>query len=125
VLHEKILILTIEIRNIPFIRKNKQWSLKEMGKNFYLIIAEYGYVHRVNIQPLIRSISIEEKTLKIDPEEVTYFIERETLVAKKDIGINMIQGRLFEIMSDNAQDATRFFHLPLTRVFEIGQHVNV
>ncbi len=96
-----------------------------MGKNFYLIITEYGYVQRVDIQPLIQSISIEEKTLKIDPEEVTYFIGRETLVAKKDIGINMIQGRLFEIMSDNAQDATRFFHLALTRVFEMGQQVNV
>jgi KUP system potassium uptake protein len=125
VLHEKIILLTIKIQNIPYLRKKRHWSLKTLGKNFYQIMAEYGYFQRVNVQQLIRSISEEEKKLKIDPEEVTYFLGRENLINRKDIGMNRIQGRLFELMSDNAQDATRFFHLPVTRVFEVGQQVNV
>lgn len=43
VLHERILILTINIKNIPYIRKIKHWSLKELGKNYYLNTAADGY----------------------------------------------------------------------------------
>jgi len=125
VLHEKIILLTIKIQNIPYLRKKRHWSLKTLGKNFYQIMAEYGYFQRVDVQQLIRSISEEEKKLKIDPEKVTYFLGRENLINRQDIGMNRVQGRLFELMSDNAQDATRFFHLPVTRVFEVGQQVNV
>lgn len=125
VLHEHIIILNIDIQNIPYIRKEKNWSLKKLGKNFYLVKADYGYFQNVSVQRLMNVLKEKEGELKLDLDDVTYFLGRETLIAKKAIGLNIWQSKLFAFMSANAIDATKYFHLPVTKVFEIGRQVNV
>ena len=125
VLHEKIIILKINIRNIPYFRKKKYWSLKVAGNNFYQVTATYGYFQSVNVQRLMHLLQEHEKKLKLDLDDVTYFLGRETLIPKKGIGMNIWQSRIFTFMSANAEDATKYFHLPVTRVFEVGRQVNL
>ncbi|MCB0547125.1 MAG: potassium transporter Kup [Phaeodactylibacter sp.] len=125
VLHEKIIILKIDIKNIPYLRKKKFWSLKKLGHNFYQATASYGYLQKVNVQRLMSILQDQEKELELDLNDLTYFLGRETLVPKKNIGMNNWQSRVFAFMSANAQDATKYFHLPVTKVFEVGRQVNL
>ena len=125
VLHERILILNIDIRNIPYVNRRKYWSLQKLGNNFYQVTAAYGYLQSVNVQRLMYLLQEREKELNLDLEDVTYFLGRETLIPKKNIGMNIWQSRIFAFMSANAEDATKYFHLPVSKVFEVGRQVNL
>lgn len=125
ILHSKNIILNIEIGNFPYVRDREPWQIKELGQDFFQIKATYGYFQQVNIQLLMKRLEEKEKDLDLDLDDVTYFLGRETLIPKKGIGMNLWQARLFAFLSANAQDATRYFNLPVTKVFEVGRQVNL
>jgi len=125
IIHTKNIILNIEIGNFPYVRDREPWQIKELGQDFFQIKATYGYFQQVNIQLLMKRLEEKEKDLDLDLDDVTYFLGRETLIPKKGIGMNLWQARLFAFLSANAQDATRYFNLPVTKVFEVGRQVNL
>ena len=59
--------------------------------------------------------------LVIDPETVTYYIGRETLVHTKHMPTMMAwREKLFSFMSRNAIRATDFYRIPPDRTVELG-----
>jgi KUP system potassium uptake protein len=62
---------------------------------------------------------------EIDPEKMTYFIGRESVTATKVPGMHPVRERLFVAMNRSAGSATRFFSLPVDRVFEAGTLVEI
>jgi KUP system potassium uptake protein len=65
------------------------------------------------------------KEVELDPQRVSYFLGRETLLATPAPGMYMWRESLFSFMSRNAQPATLYFHLPPERVVEIGTQVEL
>jgi len=61
----------------------------------------------------------------MDPEDVTFFLGRETIIPTKRRGMAPWRERLFVLMSRNAQRATAFFRLPTERVVELGVQVEI
>jgi KUP system potassium uptake protein len=63
--------------------------------------------------------------LTIDPDDITYFLGRETLLVTGRRGMARWRERLFVVMTRNAVRATAFFHLPPERVVELGVQVEI
>ena len=63
--------------------------------------------------------------LNFDPDDATYFIGRETVLAGKVPGMNPLREHLFVLLNRGADSASRFFNLPPERVFEVGSHVEI
>lgn len=61
----------------------------------------------------------------IAPQDTTYFLGTETLLATKRPGMPLWRERLFVLMSRNALRATSFFKIPPDRVVEIGMQVEL
>ena len=76
-----------------------------------------------NIQQVLAACTHEN--LVIDPDNATYFLSRETILATTRPGMALWRERLFAFMSRNAQPATIFFNLPANRVVELGMQVEL
>jgi KUP system potassium uptake protein len=63
--------------------------------------------------------------LELDIDDTTYFIGHESIIAGKAPGMNPLAEHLFVFLNRGADSASRFFNLPVDRVFEVGSHVEI
>ena len=67
----------------------------------------------------------QAKGAQLDPDDVTYFLGRETLIVTSQQGMAVWREKLFVVMARNAVRATAFFRLPPERVVEVGVQVEM
>jgi KUP system potassium uptake protein len=60
-----------------------------------------------------------------DPGDTSYFIGRESIIAARLPGMHPWREQLFVLLNRGAASASRFFHLPADRVFEVGSYVEI
>ena len=70
-------------------------------------------------------MQLRELGVPIDPDDVTYFLGRETIVITERAGMAKWRENLFVLMARNAVRATAFFKLPPERVVELGVQVEL
>ena len=64
--------------------------------------------------------------LDVDPNEVTYYVGRQTLIpGQKKNGLAMWRKRMFTFLARNAAQPIAFYDLPLEQVFELGIRVEL
>jgi len=121
IVHKKVIFLSVGYKSIPHVYHKKRIMLQKMPKGFYRIVVGYGFMDRPDIQAALKGIN--HKKLKIDMDETTFILGRETLIPSKTKGMSRWRDRLYMYMSHSAEDATKYFKLPPDRVFEIGAQI--
>jgi KUP system potassium uptake protein len=121
ILHERVVLLTISTTEVPHLSNEQRVRFEALTDGFYRVIACYGFMETPNIREILRSCEVHN--LKIDPEQATYFLSRETIIATPRQGMATWREHLFAFMARNAQTATIFFNLPANRVVELGMQV--
>ncbi len=61
----------------------------------------------------------------MDPDNVTYFLGRESIVVDKHTGMGTLRESLFNIMGRNSVKATTYFGLPPEKVCIIGSQISL
>ncbi|HEX2205567.1 MAG TPA: potassium transporter Kup [Longimicrobium sp.] len=123
VLHERVVLLTVETEEIPVVDDDERVSFEEMGDGFYRVVVRYGFTEDPEIP---RAFSLlAAKGLELKPMETSYFLGRETLIPSKRPGMAVWREQLFSVMSRNARTATSFFGLPPNRVVELGAQIEL
>jgi KUP system potassium uptake protein len=122
VLHERIVILTVETADIPHVAPNVRASVEEVGEGFWRVLLSYGFMDEPDIPRALAQL--RQPGLEFDAE-ISYFLGRETLLATDRPGMALWRERIFVWMSRNAQTATHFFKLPPERVIEVGVQVEL
>jgi KUP system potassium uptake protein len=123
ILHERVIIVVVQTADVPHVPAGERSGVEEIGEGFWRVILTYGFMDQPNV-PLALA-RLNEPTLKIRPDEVSYFLGHETILASGAPGMALWREKLFAWMSRNAQTATRYFHLPPDRVVEIGTQVEL
>lgn len=123
VLHEKVILLTIETEGMPEVPKNRRVEVRELGHGFWEVVAHYGFMETPNVPAILRRC--EEKGLKVAPEQASYFLGRETILATGRSKLSHWRKLLFIYMSRNARPANAFFRIPSNRVVELGAQVEL
>jgi KUP system potassium uptake protein len=118
VLHENNFILNLDLADVPYIEESKQIHLTKLADGFWTVNAKFGYLDSTDIpKALMRGkcggVTFEEM-------QTTYFLSRRSLQRGKTSELSAWQSLLFVTLSRNADDASRYFHLPADRVVEIG-----
>jgi KUP system potassium uptake protein len=121
VLHETVLILTIETEEVPHVPPDERVKIEKVRPGIFRLTATYGFMDEPHIPNLLRSIPEAEKFAG----DVSYFLGRESLVSTPKKGMARWREHLFVWMSRNAQHATAFFNLPADRVVELGVQVEL
>jgi KUP system potassium uptake protein len=68
---------------------------------------------------------VKDQGVKLDLDEITYFLGKETLIVTAERGMAVWREKLFVVMARNAVRATAFFRLPPDRVVELGVQVEM
>jgi KUP system potassium uptake protein len=123
VLHERVIILTIQTAEVPHIDKEERVDIRPLEMGFYRVIGRFGFMEDPDVPQLLRAC--RERDLNIEEERTTFFLSRETVLATPRRGMLMWRERLFAFMSRNSQSATAFFRLPPNRVVELGMQVEI
>jgi len=138
VLHDHIIVVTLTVDDTrAFVRSEERVGITMHGHGFVLmgnrnefppvmrITGKFGFREKQDIYPILDA-AYEVLGIKPNPMEVTYFLSRETIVrAERNISLNTVQEKLFEVLNRNALSATAYFNLPPGRVVELGMQVEL
>jgi KUP system potassium uptake protein len=124
VLHERNVMLTVEILESPVTDVEERIHLTAMASEFYGLELRFGFAEDPNIPLLLSKCS--RNGLPFDLMDTTFFLSRENVIAdKRRPGMALWRDRLFAFMSRNALPATAFFQIPGNRLIELGTQVEI
>ena len=124
VLHERVILLTVVIEDVPHIWSSKRLEIEDLGQGFYRIVVHFGFMQDPNVPEALRLSKRLE--MDLDPYAVTYYVGRRTLIpTDEQPGMMLWRDRLFAFMSRNAASTTTFYELPTDRVVELGIRVEI
>jgi KUP system potassium uptake protein len=124
VLHEQNVFLTVEFRDVPWVRSEHRVVSQRLAHDCWRVSARYGFMERPDVVLALELCAPEG--LQLDPMEVTYFTSRERIVPGMTAkGIAGWRQRVFVAMARNAGSVTDFFNVPPNRVVELGTRVEI
>jgi len=123
VLHERVVLLTVESLDSPRADELERWHTVDLGSGFSRVNLRFGFMEDPNVPRTLAALA--ETGYALDVRSLVYFASRETVVAKKDKGMALWRDVLFAFMARNTVSATKFFHVPGNRVVEIGTQVEI
>lgn len=118
IIHERVVLLTVHISDIPYVKSAERVSVEAMEQHFYRVTAHFGFMELTDVQEVLRACEIEG--LKLDAREVSYFVGRELLLPSPCKDMGPVMERLFISMTRNASSPVAYFNLPPERVVELG-----
>ena len=123
VLHERIVLIHVEVTDTPFVAANKRIQVEKLGKGFYTVQVQYGFFEVPDVPQALKDA--RPYGLTVDLETATFFIGHETLV----LGEHPVLGRwrtwIYIVLARRALAPARFYHLPPDRVVELGTQTTI
>ena len=123
VLHERIMILTVIIDEVPYVDDEDRLEVRDLGSDFYRIVVRYGFMQEMDVPGVLKTV--ENCGPKLKMMDTSFFLARQTLLASDHPGMAIWREKLFAWMLRNAETAMEFFKLPTNRVVELGSQVEI
>ncbi len=123
VLHERIIILTVEIADVPFVDESKRATCKALNEGFYRVILRFGFLEETDVPAALARVDLCGPPFEM--MQTSFFLSRQTLIASKIPGMAIWREKIFAWMLRNAANAMEFFRLPSNRVVELGSQVEI
>ena len=123
VLHERIVVLTIVIEDIPAVPKEDYIWIEDLGHGFWRIKGHYGFKETPDVPQLLEDCRRQD--LHFDLMQTSFFLNRETLVVAPGKGLARWRRHLFIWMAHLATKASDYYRIPSNRVIELGTQVQI
>ena len=98
--------------------------LTGLGDGFYKLIVSFGYMEEPLLMPVLRAVS-EAERIPFDPDDATYYIGHETIVASDQGNISRIPEAIFSYLNRNAVHEERRYGMPTDQIVEIGTQIDL
>ena len=123
VLHEKNVILTVEVAPMPRVDVSERVRIEPVGETFSRVILRFGFMETPNVP---KALAIARKLgWTFDIMSTSFFLSRRSLRPSADSGMPIWQDRLFIALARSSNDATDYFQIPTGRVVEVGTQVTI
>jgi len=123
VLHERVILLTCKIEDVPYVPVEKRSHTQDYGAGFYRVVLRYGFMEEVNVPGELADLTGCGPQCRM--MDTSFFLARQTLLASARPGMAIWREKLFAWMLRNAESAMEFFKLPTNRVVELGSQVEI
>jgi len=123
VLHERVVLASITVDNIPFVPVERRVEVNKLGKGFFQVKMRYGFFEMPDVPRALERC--RALGLALDPDTSTFFLGRETLVAGTHPDLKSWRIALYMWLASNALSPARFFNLPPNRVVELGTQITI
>ncbi len=129
VLHDKVLIVSIESVSVPYVEPPDRFVVDTLGSGLFKVIhvtIRSGYRDTPNVPEalrLARKRGLLERNL--DLEHASYFVSRMTITPTSDPGLGRWRKKLFVMMARNAASPIEHFGLAPDSTVVVGSHVGI
>jgi KUP system potassium uptake protein len=124
VLHERVLLLTVKIEDMPYVEEGRRFDLTDLGSGFYRLIIRFGFMQESDVPAALCRVEKCGPAFKM--MDTSFFLARQTLLTNAKVpGMALWREKLFSWMLRNAESAMEFFKLPPNRVVELGSQVEI
>ncbi len=124
VLHERVLLLTVKIEDVPYVEEGQTFELADLGSGFYRLVIRFGFMQESDVPAALSRVEQCGPAFKM--MDTSFFLARQTLLTSAKVpGMALWRERLFSWMLRNAESAMEFFKLPPNRVVELGSQVEI
>jgi KUP system potassium uptake protein len=122
-LHRHVIVLSVVTDGVPETPAAERLRIKDFGQGLWAVTAHYGFMESPDVPALLGEL--RARGVRVDRDDVSYFLGRETLLCGGSGNLARWRKRLFAFLTRNARPATDFFGLPPNRVVEIGVQVEL
>jgi KUP system potassium uptake protein len=123
VLHERVVFLTVHIREEPWVKLEDQAQVVGLGHNCFQLNIRYGFKDEPNIPDILSRCA--EEGLPFEMMETSFFIARQTVISAPGGGMSPWREHLYVMMSRNARGAADYYQIPTNRVIELGTQIEI
>jgi len=129
VLHDHVIILSIETLPVPHAAEGDRLIIDDLGyKNdrIYHVTAKFGYMDVPSVPSLLPLISKEgTEGRPLDSSDLSYFLSTIEVCRSKAPGMSAWRKRLFIATSRLTADAAEYFQLPRDRTVIMGSRIEL
>ena len=124
VLHERVIFMKISVWDVPRVAHEQRLSIKDLGNNVFMVRAIYGFKETPDISEVLE---LPRTQYQIDCPlmETSFFMARDSLVAKEIPQMSMWRESIFIWMMQNAARAADFFKVDSGRLIELGTKIEL
>ncbi len=123
VLHEQVVVLSIETALAPRVHPARRSQLVPLGDGIHQVILRYGFMEDPDV-PMGLGQGPASR-LAIDPSTAAFFLGAEAVKAKPGSGMATWREHLFVFLSRNATPPAAYFGLPVDRTITISRAVTI
>jgi KUP system potassium uptake protein len=125
VLHERVVFLTVEIRDVPWVSFEERVTCERLGQGCWRVNVRYGFMNRPDVMRALELCGA--LGLEFDFMQTSFFLSRQQVVpsAAERRVMARWRERMFAAMARNAGNITDYFNIPTNRVIELGTRVEV
>ncbi len=125
VLHERVVFLTVEIRDVPWVSFEERATVERLGHGCWRVRLRYGFMNRPDVMRALEVCS--SLGLELDMMQTSFFLSRQQVVPSSGGASTMARWRerMFAAMARNAGNVTDYFGIPTNRVIELGTRVEI
>jgi KUP system potassium uptake protein len=123
VLHEHVVLLTIEVPDEPFVAPRERLKVWDLGGGLHRAVLRYGFMERPDVVHDIAALA--EKGIPLDPAHTSYFIGHNNIVGGDCPLLPIWQRKLFLLLARFAASPSEFLGLPANRTIELGSRIEI
>ena len=123
VLHERIILLTIKIADVPYVSEGHRCMIEDLGAGFHRMVLRYGFIEEPDVPVALANVHRCGADFRMI--DTSFFLSRQTLLPSSRPGMMLWREKLFSWMLRNAESAMEFFRLPTNRVVELGSQLEI
>ena len=123
VIHERVVILTVNIMDVPTVDPEQRCEVKDLGHGFYRLILHFGFMQETDVPEALKLV--KGCGMEFDMMTTSFFLSRQTLLPSKKPEMMIWREKLFAWLLRNAATAMEFFKLPTNRVVELGSQMEI
>ena len=123
VLHEHVVLLTIEVGDVPYVAAEQRAEVGHLGKGLHRVMLRYGFMEQPDIPRDLAPLA--DKGIPLEPMRTSYFVGRNSYVGAARPVLPRWQQKLFLVLVRFAVSAADFFGLPANRTVELGSRIEI
>jgi KUP system potassium uptake protein len=128
VLHESVVIVTVETRRVPHVHRSERVVVDELGygdDGILHLTIRYGFQDGHNVPAALLQATSHGLEAKIDVAKAIYFVSNITLIRGDDRTMAKWRKTLFLALSRTSSSPVEYFGLPERRIVTMGSYIEL
>ncbi|KAK0344822.1 putative potassium transport system protein Kup 2 [Friedmanniomyces endolithicus] len=85
VLHERVILLTVKIKDVPVVEDDGRCKLEDLGRGFFRLVLQYGFMQEPDVPAALKNVTGCGQAFKM--MDTSFFLARQTLLPSANPGM--------------------------------------